>query len=277
MNISINQNTIMQCGTEEFMIVSAEAGFKGVELRIEKIRNTLYKKPIKEIINLVKKLKINIVSLNALEDFSFVPEQNLEILKAECNFIGKICEMLECPMVVACPTRNVERIDNSLTDKDIIRITKSKLSFIENIFSKYSVQVGFEPIGFPEYSIRDLNNTRELFKESNVKSAGIVIDIYNLFRGGVSPTEVKNLGNLIALVHLNDAVEDIAFEKLHVLHNRTFPGEGTANAKEWVDIINKESYKGYFSLELFNKEIWDMKAGKAADLCYQKIKNFLCI
>ena len=275
MKISINQNTIMQCETEEFMEVSAEAGFKGVELRIDKIRTTLYKKPIKEIINLVKKLKIEIVSLNAFEDFSFVPDQNIELLEAECNFIGKMSEMLGNPMIVVCPTRYIETDNNSLINKDILRITKSRLSLIDHIFSKYCVKVGFEPIGFPEYSIRDLNTTHELFRESNFKSTGIVIDIYNLFRSKTDPEELKKFGKLISLVHLNDAVDDVPFEKLHVLHNRTFPGEGIANAKEWIKVINKLPFKGYFSLELFNKKIWDMKPKEAANLCYRKINNFL--
>lgn len=275
MNISINENTIMQCGVEEFMTISSEAGFKGVELRIDKIRELLYKKPIKEIINLAKKLKIEIVSLNAFEDFSFVPEQNLKILEAECNFLGKMSEMLGCPMIVACPTRFIETDDNLLTEEDIIKITKSRLSFIDDIFSKYTVRVGFEPIGFPEYSVRDLVTTHKLFKKSNLKSTEVVIDIYNLYRGGVQPEEIKNFKKLISLVHLDDAAKDVPFEKLHVLYNRTFPGEGIINAKRWIDVLNKELFKGYYSLELFNQELWEMKPKEAANLCYKKINDFL--
>jgi 2-keto-myo-inositol isomerase len=275
MNISINQNTIIQCGVEEFLEASSEAGFKGVELKIDKIRTVLYKKPLKEILNLIKKLKIEVVSLNAFEDFSFVPEQNLGLLEAECNFLGKLSSMIECPMIVACPTRFYESDGFVLNDDDVFKITKSRLSLIDDILNKYSVKVGFEPIGFPEYSIRDIKSTRRLFEDNNLTSTEVVIDVYNLFRSEVKPEELVELKEHISLVHLNDAVGDVPFENLNVLYNRTFPGEGIIDVKKWIDLLNKESFNGYYSLELFDKKIWEMRPKEAAVLCFKKLNDYL--
>lgn len=270
MNFAINQSMIMQCQTEEFISVCAKSGFKAVELRIPKLKETLYHMPSKEFSGLLKKHDISVLSLNAIDDFSMVPDENLDLLKMECESVGRMCEMVGCPMVVAPVAR---WFGSPPTLEEVKTLSQARLHYVSEIFQKFGVQVGFEPISFPEFTVRDLKLSQEIIDGSEAKSVGFVPDIYNLFRGGTQPDELAGLKYPIYLIHINDA-EDSPLDQLHVMYNRVFPGEGIAHAEAWVKTAIRSGYQGYFSLELFRQEIWDMSPEDAAVLCYNKLQKF---
>jgi sugar phosphate isomerase/epimerase len=87
------------------------------------------------------------------------------------------------------------------------------------------------------------------------------------------PDDIIGLRYPTYLFHINDA-EDIPLERLHVLYNRVFPGEGVANAEAWVRAAIQSGYRGYFSLEIFQQQVWDMSPENAALLCYDKLSKF---
>ncbi len=269
-NIAINQSMIMQCQTEEFIPVCAKAGFNAVELRIPKLKETLYHISYKEFAGLLKKHGISVLSLNAIDDFSMVPEENLDLLKMECESIGRMCEMMGCAMVVAPVAR---WFGSPPSREEVITVSQERLRYVADLFKPFGVRIGFEPISFPEFTVQDLDLSQEIIDKSGAKSVGFVPDIYNLFRGGVQPDELTKLKYPIYLMHINDA-EDSPLENLHVMYNRVFPGEGVANAKAWVQVVLQIGYQGYFSLELFRQEIWDMNPQEAASLCYNKLQTF---
>ena len=267
---ALNQSMIMQCQTEEFISVCAKVGIEAVELRIPKLKETLYHMSHKEFTGLLKKHGISVLSLNAIDDFSMVPEDNLDLLKMECESVGRMCEIAGCTMVVAPVAR---WFDSPPSREKIISLSKERLRYVADIFKPFGVRIGFEPISFPEFTVRDLELSQEIIEKSEVEPIGIVPDIYNLFRGGLQPEALTKLKYPIFLMHINDA-EDSPLEDLHVMYNRVFPGEGVANAKAWVQALLQIGYEGYFSLELFRQEIWDMSPLDAATLCYNKLQAF---
>jgi sugar phosphate isomerase/epimerase len=267
---AMNQSMIMQCQTEEFISVCAKVGIKAVELRIPKLKETLYHMSHKEFTGLLKKHGISVLSLNAIDDFSMVPEDNLELLKMECEFVGRMCEIAGCTMVVAPVAR---WFDIPPSRGETITVSKERLRYVADIFKPFGVRIGFEPISFPEFTVRDLELSQEIIDKSRVEEVGFVPDIYNLFRGGIQPEALTKLKYPIYLMHINDA-EDCPLEDLHVMYNRVFPGEGVANAKAWVQALLHIGYEGYFSLELFRQETWDISPQDAATLCYNKLQTF---
>ena len=269
-NFAINQSMIMQCQTEEFISVCAQAGFKAVELRVPKLKECLLHVSHRQLSELIKKHDISVLSLNSIDDFSMVPEDNLDLLTAECEYVGKLCNMFDCPMVVA----PVARWFNSPPSIESVKATsQARLRLVSDILGKFGVKIGFEPICFPEFTVRDLVLSQEIITGSGAESIGFVLDIYNLYRGGIQPDDIAGLNYPTYLFHLNDA-PDIPIEKLHVMYNRVFPGEGIANARAWVETAISSGYQGYFSLELFQQQIWDMSPQDAASLCYNKMREF---
>jgi len=270
MDFAINQSVVMQCQTEEFISVCARAGFNAVELRVPELKETLYRIPSRALSEHLKRHGISVLSLNAIDDFSMVPEENLDFLRMECEFVGRMCEILECPMVVA----PVARWSGSPPAVEEVKsISQARLSYVSDILSGFGVAVGFEPICFPEFTVRDLVLSQEIIDGSGAESVGFVLDIYNLYRGGITPDDIIGLRYPTYLFHINDT-EDIPLERLHVLYNRVFPGEGVANTEAWVRAAIQSGYRGYFSLEIFRQQVWDMSPEDAALLCYDKLSKF---
>jgi len=269
-NLAINQSMIMQCQTEEFISVCARAGFKAVELRVPKLKESLFHISHRQLSELIKKHDISVLSLNSIDDFSMVPEENLELLTAECEFVGRMCEMFGCPMVVTPVAR---WFDSPPSVEQVKATSQERLRHVSDILSKFGVKIGFEPICFPEFTVRDFALAQEIIAGSGAESIGFVLDIYNLFRGGIQPDDIAGLNYPTYLIHLNDA-PDSPLENLHVMYNRVFPGEGVANAQAWVEAAIRSGYQGYFSLEMFQQQIWDMSPQDAAVLCYNKMRKF---
>lgn len=270
LNIAMNQSMIMQCQTEEFIPVCAAAGINAVELRIPKLKETLYHMSQKEFAGLLKRHGVSVLSLNAIDDFSMVPEDNLDLLKMECQSIGRMCEIVGCTLVVAPVAR---WFGVPPAREEVLTVSQERLRYVAEIFEPFGVRIGFEPISFPEFTVKDLKLSQEIIDKSGAKAVGFVPDIYNLFRGGIQPEELTTLKYPIYLMHINDA-EDRPLEKLHVMYNRVFPGEGVADARIWVQALLQAGYQGYFSLELFRQDIWDMRPEDAASLCYNKLQIF---
>lgn len=268
--LAINQSMVMQCQTEEFISVCAQAGFKAVELRVPKLKESLFHIPHRQLAKLIKKHGISVLSLNSIDDFSMVPEENLDLLTAECEFVGRMCDMFECPLVVAPVAR---WFDAPPSLEKVTTISQARLRHVSSVLGKYGVKIGFEPICFPEFTVRDLALSQEIIAGSGADSVGFVLDIYNLFRGGYQPDDISGLNYPTYLIHLNDA-PDSPLEKLHVMYDRVFPGEGIADARAWVQAAIRSGFQGYFSLELFQQQIWDMSPLDAAVLCYEKMRKF---
>lgn len=153
LKIAMNQSMIMQCQTEEFISLCAKIGIKAVELRIPKLRETLCHMSHKEFAKLLKAHDVSVLSLNAIEDFSMVPRDNLDLSKMEYEWVGKMCEMVGCSMVVAPVAR---WFGSPPSREEVIELSQERLRCVADIFKPFGVNVGFEPISFPEFTVRDL-------------------------------------------------------------------------------------------------------------------------
>jgi sugar phosphate isomerase/epimerase len=63
-------------------------------------------------------------------------------------------------------------------------------------------------------------------------------------------------------------------ENLHVAKSRMFPGEGVAQADIWIQTVLTMGYEGYYSLELFDDQLYRLDPQTAASLCMEKLTAF---
>ncbi|MBI3832134.1 MAG: sugar phosphate isomerase/epimerase [Planctomycetes bacterium] len=71
-------------------------------------------------------------------------------------------------------------------------------------------------------------------------------------------------------VHVDD-MRDKPGELSNCNDDRVLPGEGTLNLRELFGRLEQNGYKGLFSIELFNKEIWELPVETAAKQCYDSM------
>lgn len=284
--IGINQNTVFQCGTEEFIKGCGKAGFTSVELRIDKLKESLYYSD-NSIKKLLEKYKIKVLALNALYDAFLVPESNINALYYECKMIGELCKKVGCHSIIAVTSSWNESRGTLPQREKIIEMCSKRLAFISDIFFEYGVKVILEPVGYPGFIVNDINIANEIVSQSPKNDSSILIDIHNLFYNNIRPennSENKFMCN--SLFHLNDTV-DKPVKDLDVCYDRAFPGDGIANAVEWVSSAINCGFEGHFSLELFNmgaayswnmnkevEQLWTMSSEEALKVCYDKMKKF---
>ena len=71
-------------------------------------------------------------------------------------------------------------------------------------------------------------------------------------------------------VHVNDMV-DKPGELSNCNSDRVLPGAGCLDLKTLFGALEKQGYNGYFSIEMFNEDLWAMPAQRAAQLMFDSL------
>ena len=90
----------------------------------------------------------------------------------------------------------------------------------------------------------------------------------------VTPTKLRDINEgsvrYIKHVHLND-MPDTPADLAHRDFDRVLPGEGVLDLPEIISALERNGYKGYFSIEMFSSKLWRLPAKEAARRCYESL------
>ena len=134
-------------------------------------------------------------------------------------------------------------------------------------------QIGVRPLvevwGFSQ-TLSRLGDAAWVAIESGAADAGVLADVYHLYKGG-SPLEgLKLLGaGAMPLFHVND-YPDIAPTEIKDA-DRVWPGDGVAPLAETFEVLGEIGFDGWVSLELFNPAYWEGDALATAKLGREKL------
>jgi 2-keto-myo-inositol isomerase len=271
MKFAVNENTIFQCDLVDFLKSSRKAGFSAVELSYSKLKDALKFVSAQEIKRQCADLEV--LSLNAFEDVFFVPEENLKALEVEASLMGELCRAIECPVVVVPSGRWYSKYGALPEYKDLISISQNRLGLVKEILDQFEVETMFEPINYPEFHIGRPSEVNDLLDKEMLRDLRIVPDVHNLHYNGLGPSQLLEVNADIGIFHIDDT-PGIPHEKLHVATTRVFPGDGLARVSDWVQTAYEKGYQGYFSLELFDAEIYKQTPDFALSLCRRKLDAF---
>jgi 2-keto-myo-inositol isomerase len=102
--------------------------------------------------------------------------------------------------------------------------------------------------------------------------ASMLLDIFHLYKSGTAFPSLRQInGAALLVIHINDypAADDPS--KLND-SNRIYPGDGVAPFGQIMRDLRDNGFRGYFSLELFNKDYWSQSADKNAKTGLDKIR-----
>jgi sugar phosphate isomerase/epimerase len=216
---------------------------------------------------------LEVLSLNAFEDVFFVPDENVKALEAEALLIGELCRVIECPSVVVPSGRWYPDYGELPRYEDLISISQKRLTLVREVLDSFEVETMFEPISYPEFHVSTPSEVNDLLKVEKLDDLRIVPDVHNLHYNGLGPDQLLEVKADIGIFHIDDT-PDLPREKLHVATTRVFPGDGAARVSDWVKIAAEKGYGGYFSLELFDSEIYRQTPDFALSMCRRKLDNF---
>ncbi len=116
-----------------------------------------------------------------------------------------------------------------------------------------------------------LGETLLVAAECGAVGGCVLPDVYHLYKGGSDFAGLKLLGpHSVGIFHIND------YPKLDrakiVDQDRVFPGDGVAPLGEVYRTLREVGYRGYLSLELFNRDYWKRDPHTVAKEGLDKLK-----
>lgn len=102
--------------------------------------------------------------------------------------------------------------------------------------------------------------------------ASLLLDVFHLYKSGTPFTALKQVnGASLHVMHLNDYPQAADSSTLND-GNRIYPGDGVAPLRQILRDLRDNGFRGYFSLELFNKEYWAKSADENLKTAMEKIR-----
>jgi len=138
---------------------------------------------------------------------------------------------------------------------------------IGDLAASFGLMVGIEFIaGFP--FLGTLATAARLIAEADHPHVGVLLDAYHFHAGRSTMADFDTLNSTgIAFVHVNDAAD----KPRDALRDgdRVLPGAGAMPLSELIARTAASGYDGYYSLELFNEQLWALGPAEAARQAYQ--------
>jgi 2-keto-myo-inositol isomerase len=156
------------------------------------------------------------------------------------------------------------------TDLNLFSAAERYRALLE-IGAEIGVTPQLEVWGFST-SLSRLGETAFVAIESGRTDACILPDVYHIYKGGSDFAGLNMLaGKAIQVFHMNDYPADPPRERIGD-DARVWPGDGVAPLGEILRGLAANGFDGHLSLELFNREYWQLPAADAARIGLEKMQ-----
>ena len=103
--------------------------------------------------------------------------------------------------------------------------------------------------------------------------ASLLLDVFHLYKSGTPFTALKQInGASLHVMHLNDYPQAADPSALND-GNRVYPGDGVAPLSQILRDLRDNGFRGYLSLELFNRDYWARSADENLKTAMDKIRT----
>ena len=103
--------------------------------------------------------------------------------------------------------------------------------------------------------------------------ASLLLDVFHLYKSGTPFTSLRQInGASLHVIHLNDYPQAADSSTLND-SNRIYPGDGVAPLGQILRDLRDNGFRGYLSLELFNREYWAKSADENLKTAMEKIRG----
>ena len=152
-----------------------------------------------------------------------------------------------------------------------LRAAAGRYSDLCEVGREFGVRPLVEVWGFSK-TLQRLGEAAFVAIESGHADAGILADVYHLYKGG-SPVQGLGLlrGANLPLFHINDYPASLS-PAVIADADRVWPGDGDAPLDAVAEILHAIGFEGYLSLELFNPAYWEGTALETARTGLQKAR-----
>lgn len=119
--------------------------------------------------------------------------------------------------------------------------------------------------------VKSLQSAALVAARVNHPRVGVLFDPAHYY---TTPTKLEHITaetvRWIKHVHLND-MRDKPGDLSNCNSDRVLPGEGILDLQALIGALEKYGYDGYFSIEMFNEDLWQLPAAETAQRCYKSL------
>ncbi|MDB5351690.1 MAG: sugar phosphate isomerase/epimerase [Planctomycetota bacterium] len=265
----LNTSTIMgqKLPLAEIVEIAAKAGYHAIEPWIGELE--AHEKAGKSLADLGKKIKdlgLTVESAIGFAEWAVDDEaKRMKGLEQMRRDMAKV-RALGGTRIAAPPSGATDQ-----TDLDLRKVAERYRKILE-IGDTIGVVPQVEVWGFSK-SLNRLGEVAMVAIESGSASACILADVYHLYRGGSDFAGVTLLnGNALKVLHMNDYPASPPRAEITDAQ-RVYPGDGVAPLGKLLRDLQSIGFRGYLSLEVFNRDYWKQDALTVARTGLEKMRT----
>jgi sugar phosphate isomerase/epimerase len=247
----------------------AEAGFGAVEFYLRDIKEYLASHKIEDVQQLL--LANDLVCIGGFECVleAFAGEGRRAANSALLLENARLLASLGASTMVVGTDGSQESLSAEAIIEQLARAFAGAAKAIAETGVVLCIEFNWSPV------VKSLRTAAEISRRANaisgLQNVGVLFDPAHYH---CTPTKFEELTReniaLIGHVHVDD-MRDIPGELSNCNSDRKLPLEGCLDLRALFGAIENGGYEGYFSIEMFSEELWNMPARDAAEKMYQSL------
>ncbi len=260
----MNSQCTFHWNLEEALDAYAAAGFRCVEPHLNLVKDWLDDgHTVEETLELFESRDLSVVASSQLEVACFgSPDALLPNLKANAENVRLIRELGADKMIVG--TDGPEQVSVEALDA-VAHAVRNLAEITEDLGVDIAIEFNWSPI------VKSLQSAARVAEKADHPRVGVLFDTAHYH---VTPTKLRDINEesvkWIKHVHLND-MPDTPADLTHRDFDRVLPGEGVLDLPEIISALERNGYEGYFSIEMFSAELWELPTEEAARRCHESL------
>lgn len=252
MQLGFHGATTLTSDIETDVAVTAQAGYRALELWAGKLDRYLTTHSVAELRALLDDNHVAPMSINSIEFIAFRSAEDYAGIRARCQQLCELSAQIGNPCVVVVPSPTPDR---NMPWEAVVAEYVTVLRDLADIAAPHGVKLSFEFLGFGWCTVRTPRAALEIVQQVDRPNIGMTVDCAHFFGGGGLMSELDLLDPArIFAFHLDD-LEDTPKEAISDA-TRLFPGLGVIPLDEICRRLSGIGYDGVCSIELFRPEYW---------------------
>ncbi len=255
---ALNRSVYPRLDIAGFFELASRLGIRKVELRNDLPGGILGGHSPHEVGSLAKNNRIQIITINALQNFNAAVR--FTALRRELEELLTVAASIGCEAIILCPSHS--QADGRSHDI-VFKETVDALKAFRPQFEGSGVLGYVEPIGLKDCSLRSLTEAVCAIRESGSKSYRIVYDTFHHFTGPDTPQIVKSDYDVsyTGLVHVSGVSRRPSSDRYTDDLRGMIGAEDAIGNVEQIALLETLGYRGNISFEPFSPEVQRLDLG----------------
>ncbi len=261
----LNTSTIKPQPLLKKISLTAEAGFKGVELWLNDIYEFIGQGgEVRDVEQALADHGLIVPCMIAMRQWGEAEGLEFNLALEEAKRRMELAARLGSPYIVATPPRD---------PCDLHQVAERYRKLLE-IGRSVGIKPTFEYIGFFR-SASKLNHAWQVVQEANDPDATLILDTFHNWNSHSTLADLEAIPlEAISHYHIDDASPDKPAGS-QMDPDRVMLGEGQIDVMAEVAVLKNKGYDGTVSLELFNAELWQQDPKEVLKIGIERMHELL--